>query len=406
MSHTNEFGISTSTKSLNILDIGERSSRIICDLRDGMIGRLTDHGVTIINGFASFVDKNTLSIRSGKNLSEITSENIIIATGARPKMLPGIDESLILKGLAWTTNEAINPKFIPKRILIIGSGAIGVELASFYFSVNSEVTIVEIQDRILLKEDKEISDYARKIFLRSGVSILLKTKSQNFREKIDREVAVDLLDPDGNIKTLVVDIIIVAIGVVPNISGLALDMAGVKIAGNGSIKIFDDQETSQKGIYAIGDVAATPWLAHKASREGIVCVEKIAGLPSVTPIDLKKIPSCTYSNPQIASIGMTEEEAADLDIRIGKSYLKGNGRAVTLGETDGFVKIIFDGKTGELLGAHLIGHEVSELIALFSVAIAGELTDRELMAAVFPHPTISECIQEAIAAAGTRTGDK
>ncbi|MDR1288826.1 MAG: dihydrolipoyl dehydrogenase [Holosporales bacterium] len=403
LDRSSEFGIDASVKAVNLRRLAERSMDVVSGLRDGVTNLLTEQGITIIRGFASFVDKNTLSITNGKEQSEITAKNIIIATGARPKMLPGIDESLISKGLVWTSREAIIPKIAPKRVLIIGSGAIGVELATFYDSIGSDVTIVEIQDRILAGEDLEVSDFARKAFVRSGIAILLKTKSQNFRTENVGEISVDLIGPEGNSKTRVFDVVIVAIGVTPNIGGLNLDAAGVSVSTNGSIDVFDNQETSQKGIYAIGDVAETPWLAHKASREGIICAEKIAGLPSLTPIDLKTIPSCTYSNPQVASVGLTEEQLIGRNIRVGKSYFKGNGKAVILGETDGFVKVIFDDKTGELLGAHMVGDEVTELISLFSVAITGELTDRELIASVFPHPTISECLYEAVAAAGIGT---
>ncbi|MDR2598299.1 MAG: dihydrolipoyl dehydrogenase [Holosporales bacterium] len=401
---SSEFGIDASVKSFNLRRLVERAEDVISGLHSGVANMLTDLGVTVIRGYASFLDKNTLSIKNGRELSKITATNIIIATGAKPRMLPEIDESLIMRGLVWASREAIRPKIIPKKILVVGSGVIGVEIATFYNAVGSDVTIAEIQNRILAGEDSEISDFARKAFVSSGISVLLGTKSQNFRSTKVGEVTVDLIGPDGTCRTRAFDVAIIAVGVSPNISELNLDKAGVTLTRNGTITVFDGQETSQKGIYAIGDVTDPPWIAHKATREGIICAERIAGLSTMPPIDSKKIPSCTYSIPQVASIGMTEAEAKGRDVRIGKSYFKGNGKAVTLGETDGFVKVIFDNQTGELLGAHMVGYEVTELISAFSVAIAGELTDRELLAVVFPHPTMSECLQEAIAAASAGIG--
>ena len=392
-----EFGVGSSKESVNLEKIVQRSRDIILGLNKGVFGLISKNKIKLFEGTAKFKDKNTLTV---DNSLEIKSKNIVIATGASPRIIPGLPEDLFKKGLIWTSKEAISPTVLPKDLLIVGSGAIGIELASFYKSIGTNVTVVEIQDRILVMEDSEISDSAQRALSKKGIKFLLKTKSQSFKEEKGR-LSVELVNDTGDIDTQIFDAAILAIGVVPNTGSLNLDNVGVKLKPNGSIEVNKHQMSNIDGIFAIGDVANAPWLAHKASREGIIVAEKVAGLKEITPINLSTIPSCTYSNPQIASIGMTEEKAlADgHSIKIGRSHFRGNGKALATGESDGFVKIIFDGKTGELLGAHMIGYEVTELISIFSVAIAGELTEKELMAAVFPHPTMSECIQEAVYAA-------
>lgn len=395
-----EFGLSATLDSVNLSNMVDRSRSVISGLNKGVNGLLSNNKVTLIEGIAHFKDKNTLTIDNNGNVSEISGRNIVIATGALPRLIPGIDEELIKNGLVWTSKEAISPKFFPKKLLIVGSGAIGVELASFYNALGSDVSIVEIMDRILIQEDKEISIAATKSFEKQGIKIKTETSAQNFKES-NGKVLVELVNKDNRKETEEFDAVILAIGVVPNTKNLGLEQIGVETKKNGTIVTRDYQETSVKGVYAIGDVAESPWLAHKASREGIIVAEKIAGLNEITPINLKNIPACTYSFPQIASIGLTEEKAREQfkDLKIGKSYFRGNGKALAAGESDGFVKVIFDGNTGELLGAHMIGYEVTELLPIFSVAIAGELTEKELMSAVFPHPTMSECLQDAVCAA-------
>jgi dihydrolipoamide dehydrogenase len=392
-----EFGIDSSFSAFDLEKVLSRSGDIVSRLRNGVGGLLAKNGVSVINGTARFKDKNTLVVDGS---TEVTARNIVIATGASPKMLPSIEAGLIDKGLVWTSNEAINPPAIPEKLLIIGSGAIGIEMASFYNAAGSDTTVVEIQDRILVLEDSDISKAAEKAFIKRGIKIRTSTKSQNIREDSGR-LSVDFVGASGDVQTELFDVAIMAVGVVPNTSSLNLEAVGVDVNADSSIKVGDFQETSQSGIYAIGDVAAAPLLAHKASREGIIVAERIAGLEEVTPINRRAIPSCVYSNPQIASIGMTEGEAKSggVAVRIGKAHFNGNGKANASGEPNGFVKLIFENETGEILGAHMIGHAVSELIPILSVAIAGELTDKELMAAVFPHPTMSEVIQDAVYAA-------
>ncbi|MDR0640128.1 MAG: dihydrolipoyl dehydrogenase [Holosporales bacterium] len=393
----NEFGVNATFHSIDLGAMNDRTSCLIDSLNGGVSNLLAANGVEVIHGMASFKDKSTLLVQTESNQSKITAKNIVIATGANPRILPGIDLELLRKGLVWTSREALSPTISPKKLAIIGSGAIGMELATFYHAVGAEVTVCEIQDRILPMEDREISEYARKAFIKKGINIRLQTKSQGFKEK-EEKIEIEFCNHENIAESDVFDVAILAVGVVPNIAELNLERVGVELTPRGTIRVFEYQETSQSGIYAIGDVAEMPWLAHKASREGIICAERIAGLPEIIPINLRAIPSCTYSTPQVASIGFSEETAIEAGhpIKIGKAYFRGNGKAAILGEADGFVKIIFDGETGELLGAHMVGHNVTELISVFSVAIAGELTDRELLSTVFPHPTMSEVLHEAV----------
>ncbi|MDR2666736.1 MAG: dihydrolipoyl dehydrogenase [Holosporales bacterium] len=392
-----EFGIESTVTLANIDKIIKRSENIVFGLNNGVTGLLAKYKIVVIKGTATFKDKETLLVSNAGQIEEIRAKNIVIATGATPKLIPGIADSMLESNLIWTSKEAISPKFFPKKLLIVGSGAIGIELASLYNSLGSNVTVVEIASRILIQEDKEIADTALKLFTKYGINIKVNTKVKNFVDKSGK-VAVEFTTNDNETTSEIFDVVIFAIGVTPNTANLNLENVGVKTNVNGTIEVFDYQETSQNGIYAIGDVVKTPWLAHKASREGIIVAEKIAGCTEVIPINLDSVPSCIYSFPQIASIGITEEKAKKIGtgIKIGKSYFKGNGKALATGEYDGFVKVIFDEKTGELLGAHMIGYEVTELLAIFSVAITGELTEKELMSAIFPHPTMSECLQEAV----------
>ena len=384
---SSEYGIDCNCANVSIEKIVSRAKSIIGGLNAGVNGLMAKNKITLIEGIAKIKNKETVVV----NDLEIVCKNIVIATGAKPRLISGTEE-LLNDGLVWTSKEAIFPKFLPKKLLIVGSGANGVELATFYNTLGSNVTIVEMLDRILPQEDGEISATAKKLYEKQGINIITNGKTQNFKKQ-DGKISVEI---NGNAEMF--DVAIIAIGVVPNTDNLGLDEVGIIRKKNGTIETNEYNETSIKGIYAIGDVAEAPWLAHKASREGIRVAEKIANKAEITPINLKCIPSCTYSNPQIASIGLTEEKAKDcgLNIKVGKSHYRCNGRALSSGEPDGFVKVIFEAKSGELLGAHMIGHGVTEMLPIFSVAIAGELTEYDLMNAVFPHPTMSECIQEAV----------
>ncbi|MDR0552563.1 MAG: dihydrolipoyl dehydrogenase [Holosporales bacterium] len=386
------FGIESIVKTVDFEKVFSRASDVISTLNNGLFGLMEANGIKVINGTASFLNKNTVLI---SNENRVTAKNIVIATGALPKTLPSsvTPDGLLREDLVWTSKEALESKVCPRNIVIVGSGAIGIEFASFYNSMGSKVTVVEIQDRILVNEDEEIAKMALREFTEKGINFILKT-SINKIQQYNNVIEVIY----GNDKRKIFDAGLVAIGVVPNTKHLNLEKISVKTGAGGNIIVDNKMETSVKGIYAVGDITNPPFLAHKASREGAICAESIAGISETRPLDPLKIPACTYSNPQIASIGMTEKKAVESgqSIRIGKAYFKSNGKSMAIGADSGFIKVIFEDKTGELLGAHMIGHDVTEIISVFSTAISAELTDRELLNTVFPHPTISECIHNAV----------
>ncbi|MCQ1572508.1 dihydrolipoyl dehydrogenase [Neorhizobium galegae] len=322
-----------------------------------------------------------------------TAKHIIIATGARPRALPGIEPD---GKLIWTYFEAMKPEEMPKSLLVMGSGAIGIEFASFYRTMGVEVTVVEIMSQVMPVEDAEISALAKKQFERQGMKILLEAKVAKV-EKGANSVTATIELKDGKTQEITADRMISAVGVQANIEGIGLETLGVK-TDRGFIVIDGYGKTNVPGLYAIGDVAGPPLLAHKAEHEAVICVEKIAGLPNVHPMDKLKIPGCTYCHPQVASVGLTEAKAKEQgrDIRVGRFPFVANGKAIALGEDQGLVKTIFDKKTGELIGAHMVGAEVTELIQGFVVAMNLETTEEELMHTIFPHPTISETMKESV----------
>lgn len=322
-----------------------------------------------------------------------TAKHIIVATGARPRALPGIEPD---GKLIWTYFEAMKPDEIPKSLLVMGSGAIGIEFASFYRTLGVDVTVVEIMSQVMPVEDAEISGLAKKQFDKQGMKILLEAKVAKV-EKGANSVTATVETKDGKTQTITADRMISAVGVQANVENIGLEALGVK-TDRGFIAIDGYGKTNVPGIYAIGDVAGPPLLAHKAEHEAVICVEKIAGLPNVHPMDRNKIPGCTYCQPQVASVGLTEAraKAEGRDIRVGRFPFVGNGKAIALGEDQGLVKTIFDKKTGELIGAHLVGAEVTELIQGFVVAMNLETTEEELMHTIFPHPTISETLKESV----------
>jgi dihydrolipoamide dehydrogenase len=320
------------------------------------------------------------------------AQHIILATGARPRVLPGLEPD---KKLIWTYFEAMVPEKMPKSLLVVGSGAIGIEFASFFHTMGAEVTVIEVLPQILPVEDAEIAGLARKRFEKQGIKILTNTKVTKLEKKSDGVVAT-IDDGKGKPQTAEFDRVISAVGVVGNIENLGLEKLGVKTE-RGCVVIDGYGKTSVPGIYAIGDVAGPPMLAHKAEHEGVVCVEAIKGLnPHAT--DKNLIPGCTYCNPQIASVGLTEARAKEggREIRVGRFPFVGNGKAIALGEDQGLIKVVFDKKTGQLLGAHMIGAEVTELIQGYVVAMNLETTEEELMHTIFPHPTLSEMMKEAV----------
>jgi len=322
-----------------------------------------------------------------------TAKHIIVATGARPRALPGIEPD---GKLIWTYFEAMKPAKMPKSLLVMGSGAIGIEFASFYRTMGVDVTVVEVMKTVMPVEDAEISAFAKKQFDKQGMKILLEAKVTKVEKGADSVTAhVEL--KDGKVEQITADRMISAVGVQGNIENIGLEALGVK-TDRGCIVIDGYGKTNVPGLYAIGDVAGPPMLAHKAEHEAVICVEKIAGLPNVHPMDKLKIPGCTYCNPQVASVGLTEAKAKEQgrDIRVGRFPFVANGKAIALGEDQGMVKTIFDKKTGELLGAHLVGAEVTELIQGFVVAMNLETTEEDLMHTIFPHPTISETLKESV----------
>ncbi|MGC0053081.1 dihydrolipoyl dehydrogenase [Brucella pituitosa] len=331
--------------------------------------------------------KNTLGEGTYK------AKHIIVATGARPRALPGIEPD---GKLIWTYFEAMVPQELPKTMLVMGSGAIGIEFASFYNDMGVDVTVVELMSNIMPVEDAEISTFARKQLEKRGLKIITDAKVSKV-EKGANNVTAHIETKDGKVQTLTVDRMISAVGVQGNIENIGLEALGIK-TDRGCIAIDAYCKTNVDGIYAIGDVAGPPMLAHKAEHEAVICVEKIAGLPNVHPLDRNMIPGCTYCNPQVASVGLTEAKAKELgrDVRVGRFPFVANGKAIALGEDQGLVKTIFDKKTGQLLGAHLVGAEVTELIQGFVVAMNLETTEEELMHSVFPHPTISETMKESV----------
>lgn len=390
--HLEEFGLSASHFSFDIKKVVERSQRVAHQLTSGVHHLVKKNKITLIEGEGKLDGPKKISIQHKDGSSKtIEGKNIIIATGARSRALPGID---VDGTYILTAKEAIAPTSIPKTLLIIGSGAIGSELAAFYHSFGSKVTILEIQDRILPQEDLEISQRAQKAFEAHGLTILTQTSASSF--KIANQKVHTLLKTTNGEKPATFDQVILAVGIDGNIENIGLESTNIKTE-KGHILTNHLCETDEPGIYAIGDVASAPWLAHKASHEGILCAEKIAGL-KVHPIDPKNIPACTYTNPQIASIGLTEQKANELgyDLRIGRFNSVGNGKSIAIGEMEGFIKTIFDKKTGELLGAHMIGAEVTELIQGFSIAKTLETTEEELIHTVFAHPTLSEMMHESV----------
>ncbi len=394
MDHASEFGLSAKDVSFDVGAVVKRSRGVADRLSKGVGFLLKKNKVTQIDGTAKLAGNGKVSVagKDGKS-QEIATKNIILATGARARTLPGLEPD---GKLIWTYKEAMVPEAMPKSLLVIGSGAIGIEFASFYHTMGVDVTVVEVMDRILPVEDAEIGAFAEKSFKKQGITIHTGATV----EKLDKgkdNVTASIKRKDGKSESLTVDRVILAVGITGNVEDLGLEALGVKV-DRGHVTVNEWAETGVPGIYAIGDLAGPPWLAHKASHEGVMVAERIAGVKGVHPMDVGNIPGCTYSLPQIASVGMTEDAAkkAGREIKVGRFPFMGNGKAIALGDDQGLVKTIFDAKTGELLGAHMIGAEVTELIQGFAVARTLETTEAELMATVFPHPTLSEMMHESV----------
>ncbi len=391
MQHAKDYGLSAEKIGFDAAAIVSRSRGVSKKLSDGVGFLMKKNKITVIDGTAKITKPGEVKVE-GKGAGTYQAKHIIIATGARPRVLPGIEPD---KKLIWTYFEAMVPDKMPKSLLVMGSGAIGIEFASFYRSFGCDVTVVELLPQILPVEDEEIATAARKRFEKQGMKILTGAKVTKVTKKADSVVA-EIEDGKGAKQSIEAERLISAVGVTGNIENLGLEALGVK-TDRGIIVADGYGKTSVAGIYAIGDVAGPPMLAHKAEHEGVVCIEAIKGLKPHA-LDKNKIPGCTYCVPQIASVGLTEKKAKEQgrDVRIGRFPFLGNGKAIALGEPDGLVKTIFDKKTGELLGAHMVGAEVTELIQGFVVAMNCETTEEELMHSVFPHPTLSEMMHESV----------
>jgi dihydrolipoamide dehydrogenase len=398
--HAKDYGLSAADVGFDAKAIVERSRKVSKRLNDGVGFLMRKNKVAVIWGEATIEAPGKVAVKAARNATpkgalgagSYQAKHIIIATGARPRVLPGIEPD---KKQVWTYFEAMVPDRIPKSLLVIGSGAIGIEFASFFHTLGSAVTVVEVLPQILPVEDAEIAAFARKAFERQGMKILSGAKVSGLDKKGDSVIAT-ITDDKGGTQSLAVERVISAVGVVGNVENLGLEKLGVKVE-RGTIVVDGYGKTNVPGLYAIGDVAGPPMLAHKAEHEGVVCVEAIKGL-SPHPLDKLKIPGCTYCAPQIASVGLTEQAALQQNrqIKVGRFPFLGNGKAIALGEDQGLVKTIFDAGTGQLIGAHMVGAEVTELIQGFVIAMQLETTEEDLMHTVFPHPTLSEMMHESV----------
>jgi dihydrolipoamide dehydrogenase len=388
MRHAESYGLTAASVGFDLAKIVARSRGVAGQLQAGVKTLLKKNKVTVVEGQGRLAGPGTVAV-DGKG--SFTAKSIILATGARARVVPGLEPD---GQLVWTYKNALVPTELPKRLLVIGSGAIGIEFASFFNALGSQVTVVEMMDRVLPVEDHDISAHARKAFEKQGMTILTSATVKGLRKGAN-EVTVTV-EAGGKTQDIVADRVISAVGIVGNVEDLGLE--GTRVAVDRTHVVINQWcETGEPGVYAIGDLAGPPWLAHKASHEGVLCVERIAGL-EVHPLDPTLIPGCTYCHPQVASVGLSEAKAKEkgYEIRVGRFPFIGNGKAIALGEPDGFIKTVFDAKTGELLGAHMIGAEVTEMIQGYGIAKTLETTEADLMHAVFPHPTLSEMMHEAV----------
>jgi dihydrolipoamide dehydrogenase len=396
MHRLGEFGFSADNFKFDIEKIVARSRAVSQQLSSGVGFLMKKHKITVVAGEAKLSGKGKLSVTKDGKASEYAARNIVLATGARARTLPGLEPD---GKLIWTYRDAMVPPSFPKSLLVVGSGAIGIEFASFYRTLGAEVTVVEVLDRVLPVEDEEISAFAAKAFTKQGMTLKVGTTVTELKKGADNVIAT-LKAKDGKTQTLTVDRVILAMGSVGNVENLGLEAAGIK-TDRTHVVINPWGETGVPGVWAIGDLAGPPWLAHKAMHEGVIVAERIAGVKGAHPLKTENVPGCTYCWPQVASVGMTEAKAkaTGRKIKVGRFPFIGNGKAIALGEAEGLVKTVFDAETGELLGAHMVGAEVTELIQGYVIAKTGELTEAELGHTIFPHPTLSEMMHEAVLAA-------
>jgi len=392
--HLDAFGFQAVDVRFDLEKVVARSRSVAKRLSAGVKHLMKKNGIPVFDGRGRLAGRGRVAVeREGAAAVQLTAPHVVLATGARARTLAGLEPD---GERIWTYKEAMVPKSLPGSLLVVGSGAIGVEFASFYRDLGSEVTLVEILPRILPVEDDEIAAAAHKAFEKQGIRIRTQTTVVSATTDADQVVVV-LRGEDGATQSLRVDRVILAVGITGNVEDLGLEGTGVRIE-RGHIVVNEWLETDEPGVHAIGDLVGPPWLAHKASHEGVVCVERIAGFAGAHPLDASQIPGCTYCRPQIASVGFSERRARELGhaVRVGRFPFLANGKALALGEPEGFVKTVFDARTGELLGAHMIGGEVTELIQGFAIARTLETTEAELMRTVFAHPTLSESMHEAV----------
>jgi dihydrolipoamide dehydrogenase len=394
--HADAYGFSAKEVSFDLKKVVKRSRDVAGQLSRGVGHLMKKNKIAVFDGHGRLAGTGKLKVeKDGKPVADLTAKNIILATGARARSLPGLEPD---GKLVWTYKEAMVPETMPKSLLVVGSGAIGIEFASFYRDLGAEVTVVEVLDRVLPVEDEEISAFARKAFEKQGMKIVTSAMVKALKKGADSVTAT--VEAGGKTSEITVDRVILAVGIVGNVENIGLEGTKAKVEKT-RVVIDSWGFTGETGVYAIGDLVGPPWLAHKAMHEGVICVEKIAGVKGVHPMDVTKIPGCTYCRPQVASVGLTEKaaKAAGREVKVGRFPFIGNGKAIALGEPEGLVKTVFDAKTGELLGAHMIGAEVTELIQGYGIARTLESTEAELMQSVFPHPTLSEMMHEAVLAA-------
>ncbi|OFX01300.1 MAG: dihydrolipoyl dehydrogenase [Alphaproteobacteria bacterium RIFCSPHIGHO2_12_FULL_63_12] len=398
MKHAADYGLKADNVGFDLDAVVKRSRNVAGKLSGGIGYLMKKNKIEVVMGTARLekgAGAPTVRVKTKDGEDVIKAKHVILATGARARTIPQAELEPDGKFI-WTAKEAMTPDIMPKSLLVIGSGAIGIEFASFYRALGAEVTVVEMLDRILPAEDEEISGLAFKRFRKAGMKILTGATVAGL-EKGKTAVKASVKTADGKVETIEAERVVLAIGITGNVENLGLEALGAKIE-KGHVVVDEWLKTGVPGLYAIGDLVGPPWLAHKASHEGVICVEKIAGVAGVHPLDVTKIPGCTYSNPQIASVGMTEAKAkaAGKKVKVGRFPFNGNGKAIALGEPEGMVKTVFDETTGELLGAHMIGAEVTELIQGYAIARTMEGTEEDLMHTIFPHPTLSEMMHEAV----------
>ena len=391
MHRAKEFGLKADNIDYDLDAVVKRSRKVAGQLSGGIGHLMKKNKITVVMGEASIPAKGKVSVKTDKGVEELTAKSIVLATGARARELPGLEAD---GDLVWTYKHALQPVRMPKKLLVIGSGAIGIEFASFYNTLGADTTVVEVMDRVLPVEDAEISAFAKKQFVKQGMKIMEKAmvkKLDRGKGKVTAHIEVG-----GKVEKQEFDTVISAVGIVGNVEGLGLEAIGVKIDRT---HVLTDEfcRTAVGGLYAIGDIAGAPWLAHKASHEGVMVADLIAG-KHAHPVKPESIAGCTYCHPQVASVGYSEAKAKELgfDVKVGRFPFIGNGKAIALGESEGMIKTIFDAKTGELLGAHMIGAEVTELIQGYVVGRQLETTEEDLMNTVFPHPTLSEMMHESV----------